>query len=1225
MKGILFLACIPFLLPWTSLWAQSGNGSVRGTVADPTGAVIPKAVVTLTNTATARESKNLSNEAGLYVFPAVAAGPYRIEAESPGMAKFEATLTVRVSLSETVDIVLRPATTQVQVMVADVTPLIVTDTSSLGHTLERSRIEQLPINGRNVMNLLNTVPGIALDSNGSVRTYGARVGTHDVSLDGAALTDTLDGGGTVRRPPSLDTIQEFRVEVNSVSARFARQSNIVMTTKSGTNGLHGTLFETARNNAVAFARQRQDFSATTPKFIRNEFGGTAGGPVILPKIYNGRDRTFWFFGYEGMRQRAGGFSGYRVPTEAMRNGDFRGLVDAQGTPIQIYNPFTTDPRTFERQQFAYRGVPNTIDPALQAPISKYIYSVLPLPTRPEVNPLVGNNYFGPNPDIYDQWTWTARFDQRITEKDQVYVRLTDSDSLRNRQSGGVPTIDQVANFRRDYFPSKSLAVNWTRSFSATFFNEALFSASREFGSITTGEPGVRYASQLGLPNPNNQEGFPVINNIGVGTGTANYFQPQSNRVRYFNWFIFDDNATKIAGRHEFQFGAHLRYDQLTYLPQQQQAAGSVSFAAAATALYDPAVPNRTRGVLNTGHVAAAAYLGLANYTYRTVKGKYYMRNHEYALYLQDNLRLTQRLKLNLGVRWQFTPFPRDKYNLITSFNPKDRAIALGRDLDFMYRAGAATPGQIRLLQNAGVKFQSAREAGLPERLVQDNWRDIGPHVGFAYRAFDGRGSFVLRGGFSTNYFAMPLAFWNDRMRLNSPFTGIFQNQYLTAAANSPDGIQNWGLIGVPNIVAGRNSSEAINLNSPNALQVGGDSFQAAYWAPHQPTSRIHDWNLTVEKEIAPDTIVRAAYVGNHAAYQEVLNDYNQQTPNYVWFESRKEPLPQGARAQALLRPWSDTPYGDLQEFTRDGWGNSNGAQFEIERRYNKGFGFQFFYVLTNSIRAGGNGYNTSIPPVSSYLPGAVPADNVERLRLLSYARDITIPKHEFRWNWIVDLPFGKGKPVLGSAPSWLNHIAGGWQLTGLGNRRSNYFTLPTSIWPTGEPVKYYGHDVPIQDCRSGECVRGYLLWNGYIPAHQINQPRGIQGVPSDYKPAAAPLWPFPADYASRNARTDPNYGYYGGNTVFITLKDGTRQEVAYAPLHPWINQFVASTWLWNTDAALFKSIQFTERVRLRFQADFFNVFNVPGDAFDAGSNGLVSLQNSVNAPRQLQLTLRLSW
>ena len=198
------------------------------------------------------------------------------------MAKFDATVDVQTQQSSTVDITLQPSGTQTVVSVQDATPILTTDTATMSHTLERTRIEQLPINGRSVMNLLATVPGINTDN--GVRVFGARVGTHDVVLDGAALTDQLYGGGSLQRMPSLDSIQEFHVEVNSTSAKFSRQASVILTTKGGTNELHGTLFETNRDYGYGVARNRDNFTNTAAKLIRNEFGGTVGGPVYIPKL-----------------------------------------------------------------------------------------------------------------------------------------------------------------------------------------------------------------------------------------------------------------------------------------------------------------------------------------------------------------------------------------------------------------------------------------------------------------------------------------------------------------------------------------------------------------------------------------------------------------------------------------------------------------------------------------------------------------------------------------------------------------------------------------------------------------------------------------------------------------------------------------------------------------------------------------------------------------------------
>src|SRR5271157_1167070 len=371
------LALILLVLMAAPAFPQSSNGSVRGTVQDPTSAVIPNVTVVLTNTATGVELKTVSNGAGLYVFPSVVAGPYKLTAEVAGMNKFEATLQVQTQESASVTITFQPAGTKTTVEVKDVTPVLTTDTASLGYTLERTRIEQLPINGRNVMTLMNTVPGVTFDSDGNLRTFGGRVGTHDVVLDGAALTDEVYGSGTVNRPPGLDSIQEFHVEVNSSSAKYSRPTNVILTTKNGTNEIHGSLFETNRDYGYGVARARDNFTNTAAKLIRNEYGGTVGGPVYIPKLYNGKNKSFWFFSYEGFKQRTGTFGNYRVPTDAMKNGDFSNLVSSAGTLSVIYDPLTTQSaaNNYIREPFNYNGKLNNIDPARISPLMKYIYSI----------------------------------------------------------------------------------------------------------------------------------------------------------------------------------------------------------------------------------------------------------------------------------------------------------------------------------------------------------------------------------------------------------------------------------------------------------------------------------------------------------------------------------------------------------------------------------------------------------------------------------------------------------------------------------------------------------------------------------------------------------------------------------------------------------------------------------------------------------------------------------
>ena len=1243
----LTLVCLlAIFLASPNIYGQSSVGSVRGTVQDPTGAVIPNVTVVLTNTATGVQQNARSNESGIYVFPSVNPGPYRIEAESAGMAKFDATVTVQTATSSTIDIALVPAGTATTVQVADVTPVLKTDTPTMSHTLERARIEQLPINGRFVTNLLQTIPGINQDN--GIRVFGARSGTHDLILDGAALTDSLYGGA-ITRPPSLDSIQEFHVEVNNTSARYARQATIIMTTKSGTNEIHGSLFETNRNSGYGVARQRQSTWTKPAKLNRNEFGGTVGGPVWIPKLYDGRNRTFWFFNYEGYKLRSESIGTYRVPTEKMRNGDFSELVNSAGAPVTIYDPLTTDTATGMRQPFTYQGQFNRIDPARLSPFAKYIYGILPLPNVAGVNPLLGANFIAPAPTLDDQYTWGARFDHRFSDKDMVFGRITKSMATRDQPAAnGVPTLDGFGNSRTNLNPNKSLAVDWTRTFSPTFYNQVTFSASRRVDSTTSGEPGRKYTDELGLPNPNDTAGYPVVNNIGVGTGVSNYFQPVNWNISYFNYFILENNATKILGKHEFQFGGRFRHDQLNYMPQQQRTAGNLSFVANATALLDPANSSSIaaceanpancvrRPLQNTGDVGAAFFLGYANYEVRKAKGMYYIRQNEDALYFQDRWRVNNRLTLNLGVRWQFTPYAYDKYNLISGFDPKSMSIVLGQPLDFMYTMGATTPQLINVLQSYGAKFITPEQAGLPKKMVKNNWFDIGPHVGFAYKAFDGPSSFVIRGGYSINYNTIPLYTWNDRMRLNAPFAGFYQNYQLTASDQSPDLTPQWGLVNRPTIVTGLNSANAVTFDRPTGITPGSESFQVAYFNPNQPTARVHDWNLTVEKEVLPDTVLRVAYVGNHGTRQESYLDWNSPTNEYVWVSQTGTVPPSGITSQTALRPNPNQPYGNLQEWQKDGWGWSNGAQVELQRRYSKGFGFQVFYVLMNVTRAAAAGWEVALPPASNFLPGTVPTDNLERLDLLLNRRDPAVPQHEVRWNWIADLPFGKGKAFANTSNRFVNGVLGGWQIAGLGRWRTRWFSLPTTNWPTGEPIKYNGESIPIEDCRSGTCRPGFLAWNAYIPAHQINstnaqgRPNGVMGVPADYKPTESPLWPYPANYPSLNAQNDPNFANYGTNFVWLPLNNGTQHRINLngntygSPLHPWLNQVMRGNNQWNTDASLIKNFTINERMNLRFTADFFNVFNVPGNPLP-NSSGIIETWTSAQEARVMQLSARFAW
>lgn len=436
MKGclqvIFLLVCMS-----AACWTQSSTSTVHGSVRDSSDAVIPLAAVTLTDTATGVDRKTVANQAGLFVFPGVIPGPYRVTIEAPGMQRFEGTLTVQVQVDAEVNAVLRVGQANTTVQVMDVTPMVQTDSPTLGHVLETQRIEELPVNGRGYQNLLVTVPNVTWSSQGFgigalVQAYGLRPGTTTLTFDGAAQNEVWEGWD-VARTPDLDTIQGMQVETNNSPAKFTRPTTIVMSSKSGTNQVHGGVFYTNRNNGVA--RMRQDTFLKAPYLNRNEWGESLGGPVYIPKVYNGHNRTFFFFSWEDIRNLQYTTSQQSFPTEAMRNGDFRGITDSLGRPYNFYDPYTTQ-ANYSRTPLNCNGVLNMICTSRESPVAKYLFGITPLPNLPSVNPLVGQNWIGQIPRTLNQEVKTVRIDHRFAAADLLYGRFSYGHHHESYQSGG---------------------------------------------------------------------------------------------------------------------------------------------------------------------------------------------------------------------------------------------------------------------------------------------------------------------------------------------------------------------------------------------------------------------------------------------------------------------------------------------------------------------------------------------------------------------------------------------------------------------------------------------------------------------------------------------------------------------------------------------------------------------------------------------------------------------
>jgi hypothetical protein len=986
------------------------------------------------------------------------------------------------------------------------------------------------------------------------------------------------------------------------------------------------------------ARRRQDNFEKPPFLNRNEFGISGGGPVYIPGVYNGRNRTFFFASWESSRSVTYTTGQFRLPTAEMRAGDYRNLVDSQGRLIQLYDPQTTNQTTFERQPLSYRGQNNVIDPARITALAKFFYDITPLPNLPEVNPLVGANWIGPTGRPNTQNVYSIRIDHRFSANDLVFGRFSYGQNdhwlgnslLLPVSIGNFPNAAATSN---RHWPNHTGAFTWVHTFSSNFTNELLLNASRDFHRRGSGDFETNYATALGLPNPFGATNWPAISGTGLSGnwpfGSAGQFWLITN------YGMIQDNATLIHNKHEFQFGFQVRHELIE--KSSVPAAGGFDANTLSTSLYDPAsTPQNPIARPRTGHGLANFALGHLNYSAAFRRPWFHFRRQEYAPYFQDNWKVSPRLTLNLGLRWEFRTPIYDRDDTLLTFSLDKRAFVIGTDdLDTFVKRGVTLPSILTALNGFGGNIITYKEAGLPRHLVHYNWKQLGPRLGFAYRGGEGMKSFVLRGGYRVSYYPQKLQDWVGSQSSSIPVGANFTNS-VSNTALSPDGLPNYGLRTVPRYVAGVNTPDSIIDTPDTRLLARG--FNARFLDPNHTDGRVQDWNLTLEKEIMANTVARIAYVGNYGDKQQQWVYYNQQTPAYIWYATRKEPLPTGEFASVATRPYDQTTYGAIDLFTASGYGRFNGVQFEIERRYANGFGFQAFWVIGNTMLVNRDTDDTqdldAVRGVNEFLPGTVPTDVDARNRFLNYKRDPNTPKHQFRWNFIYDLPFGRGKTFGAGSSGVVNKIIGGWQIAGLGNIRTNYWELPTDVYPTSsDSTEFYGYKYPIEDCRSGICYPGYLWWNGYIPSNQINsrdssgRPNGVMGVPSNYKPAATPLIPWGSTARPANAPANTDISdFWDTNTVWLPLNNGTVQRTTYDDnLHPWRNQYMPGVRQWFQDASLYKFTPITEQVTLRFNVDFFNVFNNPNNPNSIGGDGVLSTQNSGSGARVMQLGLRLMW
>ena len=1285
---------ISLILFSPALLAQSGAGSIEGTVTDSTNAIVPGAAIHVVNPATGVTSDTKANGAGYYQIPGLFTGDYIITVTAPGMETYQKTIQLLVGQNAASNFSLKAGSVTQKVEVnANAVQLVTTTSATLSSTLENSRINQLPMNGRVILSLVGeTTPGLTGHYGpGTIANGLMEDSSIEYEADGVPLLNRNFGGPnsmTQSQYPDPDTIQEVRTETSNSGAQFATPATAIISTKSGTNSLHGSLFETMRNNGVGIAKGRQNLpNFAAPHLVRNEFGASAGGPIVIPHVYDGRNKSFWFFAYERYSQISTSYEPVFVPTVAMRNGDFSGLTNSAGVLQQLYDPATTAPSAncngtgvanqFCRAPFGngIAGSPgdNQIPISRLNPLTKTLYDITPLPSN-SANPLVSSNLSVPDPSVFIVPTITFRVDHSFGEKDKAYIRYTSNNqtnvALRNYPKASPATLAAdgipagASGLQSINDAQFAAALNYTHIFSPTFYSET--TASQQWfyqyvgGGGADASPDTNYEQKFGLPNNFGETGFPVICGSCLMPFGGTQFQYYENQIV----FNYDENLTKIVGRHQFHFGGRYRRERLSYLPSRQN--DSATFDATGTSLENPTTGTAYSGTPNTGETEADFFLGDASlYSVTLEPPQGHGHDMEWDFYFQDDFKVTKNLTLNIGLRNTYLPGFWTKDGLATTFDFKNNAFVMTNPTSFYVAHGYTTQAIISNLQNIGVKFETSAEAGFPSTNAE-NKNVLEPRVGFAWQPFGGKYGTVLRGGYGKYVFPTALRSSWQQSFAGFPYVQNYAQNY-NSAAQSPDGRSNYLVRNPQNVFMGVNSQNVVNSSTANAIVPGFSTINAL--SPNYPPDVAQETSFTIEQPLKGNSALRLSWVWTHGSSLDQTYQVNQALSPFVWEMSTGKPVPTGGPstigtnqyAATALNPYDNVTYGGLSNYGKTGYSNDNALQVNYQRLFHSGIAYQIFYVWQKAFTGDGTVYtpqgylgvrgtdpNTTFAPLpggSAITPGATPPGRPPGVPSWETWRGLTDfetyvvnggnPKQEIEFNGIIDLPFGTGKRFLGNANRFLNALVGGFQLAGDGSILGQYFQPIGSHWGPTNPIKVYKHGLPIKDCRSGTCFNSYEWFNGYLSPTVLPAPLGtctakcVEGLPANWVPFVTPI---------NNTPGMPNYGNDNvqvTSPALLASNKGNPVTVAYSPGqsgdNPFSKTIIPGPINWTADLSLFKVIPITETVNFRVNLDAFNVFNVQGYNNPSTTDGTELVQpggvgaSSHNTPRQVQLTARLTF
>jgi hypothetical protein len=1116
------LICACLLVLWMSvgsLHAQTTNGAIQGTVSDPNGGTVAGASVTARNLDTGLTQTTTTTDAGIYSLPNLAPGRYSVVVEAPGLKKYsQEGVTVSTGTTVSLDIPMQVGAVSDNVTVIADASQLQTATSEIGSTVEPVLVANLPLQVggtiRNPVNFIKLVPGFVggvdnnpgSNSSDDFKVNGGQEGGTDILVDGVSIS-LVSPNTQWNKGVSSDAVDEFRVLQSNFAAEYGQSGDgiVSLTLKSGTNQVHGSVYDYFRNTSLDANSWVNNLTGSKRSVDRqNDFGGTFGGPVWVPKIYNGKNKTFFFFAYEGFRLKNGGTQFDDFPNENFRKGDFSALLPS----VQLYDPTT---------HTAIPGNVLTNDPNFTpSKVMTNVFALLPPTNGGLTSNVIDHTVSSTTANLFD-----VKIDHAFSEKH----RISGGFDHDNTKTGGSSDLGPIFGSSTPQ-NTRYVRISDNYVFTPSLVNQALFGFSRRFRGEVANSLGQGYPDKIGLSGVNNTT-FPCIK-----WGGTNYQVNNCGDSQFAdNVFQINDAVSWIKGKHNFKFGGEVRMLQFN-VRRLTQGSGEFDFGSAQTSSTGDA-----SGV--GGNSVASSLFGLSDTTTLNYGNFSGVRYKDYAIYAQDSYKLSSKLTLNYGLRYDIDLPASEAFDRFSAVDPKlpnpDAGNILGAYTYF--GSGAGRNGHKR-----------------PQDVYH---KAFGPRLGFAYSIND---KTVVRGGYGIFYESMKEGSFADQDGL-----GFFNRQTVDVTNGGPTQIDN----GITHI-----------FPPSGPLTPGAQNNQNGVILVPANTGRpadIQTWNLDVQRQVMNNLMVSVAYVGSKGTHLPALNIIpNQVNPSFLTLGGEltmpssclaADTCPKSVAAgltlpyagftgniNQLLRPFPQ--YGTFNQednsFTPDRTGNStyNAMQLQVNKRFAQGLSFLVSYTVSKNITDA----DSAGPGVSGFIgTNSFIGENSYNRKAEKAVSQLDTPQSLVA-SFFYELPVGRGKRYLNSG-GLKDRVVGGW------------YVSTVLSYHSGTPTEVYG------DCNG---TAGAVLFGGCNvtgAGARVNIVPGVrQTNASNFNPTSEPFWNPAAFTPATNCAASGTTCAFGneGRSLPLARSFGGKNE----------------------DFTIGKKTRLIgEKATVDFQASFFNMFN----------------------------------